>query len=313
MAYLPIEKYGVIGDMRSIALVGKNGSIDWCCLPRFDSPIRVRRHPRRRQGRLLVASAPLAESKVRADVPARHERPHDAVLQRRGDGGSDRLHAVGRDPPAQSCASPRRSVRADPLPHGMPPGFRLCARAARGLVRRRRPVRDVHVAAAAVRASRRAPARTGSARRRSPTSRWRAARKLSSRYATPTARPTRELMQQPVDGQALFQETVRYWRGWVAAEPLPGPVARDGQALGAGAEAADVRAHRRDRRRAHHEPARGDRRRAQLGLPLHLGSRRGVHGLRADAARVHRGGRRVHALHAGARRRRRSRKTARST
>src|SRR5882757_8004310 len=38
MSYLPIENYGVIGDMRSVALVGANGSIDWCCLPDFDSP-----------------------------------------------------------------------------------------------------------------------------------------------------------------------------------------------------------------------------------------------------------------------------------
>jgi GH15 family glucan-1,4-alpha-glucosidase len=38
MSYLPIEQYGVIGDMRSVALVGKNGSLDWCCLPYFDSP-----------------------------------------------------------------------------------------------------------------------------------------------------------------------------------------------------------------------------------------------------------------------------------
>ena len=38
MAYLPIENYGVIGDMHSVALVGMNGSIDWFCFPRFDSP-----------------------------------------------------------------------------------------------------------------------------------------------------------------------------------------------------------------------------------------------------------------------------------
>lgn len=36
--YLPIENYGIIGNMRTIALVGKNGSIDWFCYPHFDSP-----------------------------------------------------------------------------------------------------------------------------------------------------------------------------------------------------------------------------------------------------------------------------------
>ncbi len=38
MSYQPIENYAIIGNMRSAALVGLNGSIDWFCFPHFDSP-----------------------------------------------------------------------------------------------------------------------------------------------------------------------------------------------------------------------------------------------------------------------------------
>ncbi|CAG8818176.1 10269_t:CDS:2, partial [Racocetra persica] len=36
--YLPIENYGLIGNMRTAALCGTDGSIDFMCYPKFDSP-----------------------------------------------------------------------------------------------------------------------------------------------------------------------------------------------------------------------------------------------------------------------------------
>ncbi len=38
MDYQPIENYGIIGDMETVALVGMDGSIDFMCFPHFDSP-----------------------------------------------------------------------------------------------------------------------------------------------------------------------------------------------------------------------------------------------------------------------------------
>lgn len=38
MAYLPIGEHGIIGNLHTTALVGTDGTIDWLCLPSFDSP-----------------------------------------------------------------------------------------------------------------------------------------------------------------------------------------------------------------------------------------------------------------------------------
>ncbi len=36
--YKDLEQYGIIGNMETCALVGDDGSIDWCCFPHLDSP-----------------------------------------------------------------------------------------------------------------------------------------------------------------------------------------------------------------------------------------------------------------------------------
>ena len=38
MGYLPIEEHGIVGDLHTAALVGTDGTVDWLCLPAFDSP-----------------------------------------------------------------------------------------------------------------------------------------------------------------------------------------------------------------------------------------------------------------------------------
>src|SRR3954453_21182396 len=54
--YQPIEDYGLVGDLHTVALVGKDGSIDFMSFPNFDSPkIFAALLDRRRGGRFLIS------------------------------------------------------------------------------------------------------------------------------------------------------------------------------------------------------------------------------------------------------------------
>jgi GH15 family glucan-1,4-alpha-glucosidase len=74
--YPPLEDYGLIGDCHSAALVSRHGSIDWCCLPRFDSESCFARILDHERGGCCYLRA--------ADPEARCERrylPHTLILE----------------------------------------------------------------------------------------------------------------------------------------------------------------------------------------------------------------------------------------
>lgn len=96
-----LEDYGLIGDMQSAALVGRNGAVDWLCLPRFDSAscfsalLGDREH-----GQWVLAPA----GEVRAS--SRRYRPGTLVLE------SDLETAEGAVRVIEVRADPRRQANA---------------------------------------------------------------------------------------------------------------------------------------------------------------------------------------------------------
>ena len=283
--YLPIADHGIIGDLHSAALVGTDGTIDWYCHDRFDAPsVFGAILDAERGGFFRLTPIKCQWTSKQLYVPDTNVLITRFLSQ---DGVGEVVDFMPVDDRQQGTHHQRLVRRV------------LCVKGALHFSAEVEPRFDYGRADAdiavtddgAVFAS---PDLTLSLSARVPLERTEAG--VRATFVLDQGQSATFVLEQGDAAATVLrgrharalQRDGRLLAALDLGGALPGTVARDRAALRADAEAPDVPAVRRAHRRRDHEPPRAARRRAQLGLPLHVDPRRRVLPLRAAAARASR-------------------------
>ncbi len=220
MSYLPIEAYGVIGDLQSVALVSKIGSVDWLCLPDFDSASVFAAILDDQKGGSW-SLCPQPESTVKQIY-----LPETNVLITRffSDAGMAEVMdfmAIGKESGGETAQSSRQIVRMAKSIRGSIP-FRMVCRPAFDYARE---PHEIEIGPDGKSALFRTPTRQFVLKSSHPLTRDgdRVATEFTAHNGDEAVFVFRHrngcadagLMEEPIDGPRLLTETVRFWRGWV--------------------------------------------------------------------------------------------------
>ncbi len=227
MSYQPIEHYGVIGDLRSVALVGKDGSIDWLCLPNFDSPsVFGALLDDQKGGSFFLAVEPSGSVK-------QMYLPNTNVLITRffsdaGMGEVTDFMTVDREAGGETEQDARQLVRTAKAIRG-PISFRMVCRPAFDYARQ---THEIEMGADGCSALFHTPncqfvLKSSHPLRRDGSAVLAELNLKSEEQAIFILRhcdggATREMMNTDLDGENLLNETVRFWRAWAARSQYHG-------------------------------------------------------------------------------------------